>query len=647
MTITRFGSTSSGTGERGPRGFPGTGIEDITFDDNNDGSVTINITMTDATTYGPFTGTLVSDNIIALNKLSLTGTSEGEKLIVKNSGGNTIFQVNTINNTTTMVNATINGVLSALAGATFGPSEVYGHNIDDSTNLLTIRNTNPVNNADRETVLNFQDAINSRSLKLNNTGQFTTDATLLPVGSSVNLGSAGARFAQIHGQRLFIAGNTADTPSLSVTYSSDNLDSLVLIENTHAVSSNVAAGINFKNTSASARFYLINIGFLMTGASLVPTADNSFDLGSFAFDFYWRDLSISRNIRSKTAMGIFCGANEVMNFANGQITTRRNIIPSADDIDLGTADNPFNEIFANVLNLNGLSSNNATITNTLTTTSVRLADGTLAAPSLTFQSSPDTGFFITAGNDIRVALDGVLAWRFTSQNTICHSHLIPSLTADNRDLGGSSNFWNNVFATRFRAASSGAWGPRFTFNSDIDTGMYSQVADTLGFATGGEPRLLISAGECKFYNNIVPEVDNSKSIGNGSFAFDDVSAYGFTTISDANKKEEIEDADLGLEFINQLRPVSYKYIGGRSGRKHYGLIAQEVEDVLVDNLISTTNFAPLIKHPKVDVDDEVIPDEFDYALRYTEFIAPMIKAIKELKLMVETLQTQLDDLLNN
>ena len=52
--------------------------------------------------------------------------------------------------------------------------------------------------------------------------------------------------------------------------------------------------------------------------------------------------------------------------------------------------------------------------------------------------------------------------------------------------------------------------------------------------------------------------------------------------SDRRLKDNIEPTTLGLEFINELTPVSYNWIdtNERDNKNHEGLIAQDVETVL-------------------------------------------------------------------
>ena len=118
---------------------------------------------------------------------------------------------------------------------------------------------------------------------------------------------------------------------------------------------------------------------------------------------------------------------------------------------------------------------------------------------------------------------------------------------------------------------------------------------------------------------------------------------GTINTSDQRLKTDILSSDLGLEFINKLNPVSYKFIeGGKEivdgdpvsvpgNRTHYGLIAQEVKQVLEQTNIE--DFAGWVLLDKENPDSE-------QALRYEEFISPLIKAVQELTARVKALEEQ-------
>ena len=82
-------------------------------------------------------------------------------------------------------------------------------------------------------------------------------------------------------------------------------------------------------------------------------------------------------------------------------------------------------------------------------------------------------------------------------------------------------------------------------------------------------------------------------------------------------------------FINKLNPVSYKRTDGTSGRTHYGFEAQEVEQALTDIGKTTKEFGG------VTIDKE------NYFLRFSQFTAPLTKAVQELSAEVETLKAEI------
>jgi hypothetical protein len=139
-------------------------------------------------------------------------------------------------------------------------------------------------------------------------------------------------------------------------------------------------------------------------------------------------------------------------------------------------------------------------------------------------------------------------------------------------------------------------------------------------------------------------------LGASDYPFRNVYAASYIQHSDRNLKDNIVDTPFGLEFVEKLHPVQYKFkdytytVNSNTDeteepeiktqtyvRPHQGFIAQEVEEVLqgmgIDN-------ACLIKN------------EY-YSLRYSEFIAPLTKAIQELSAKVKLLEQEISVLKNN
>ncbi len=192
--------------------------------------------------------------------------------------------------------------------------------------------------------------------------------------------------------------------------------------------------------------------------------------------------------------------------------------------------------------------------------------------------------------------------------------------------------------------------------------------------------------------NYKPVSGNTYDIGSSIFTVRNIySANAVIVGSDRRLKTDIEDTPLGLGFINALHPVAYKLIVGdrtmtmeqetdengeplfidvqdgteqvrvgtdehgepifeerpvmrrepklkeavttRPGaRTHYGLIAQEVKETL-DSVAPGVDFAGWVLEDKNDPDSQ-------QALRYEQFIAPLIKAVQEQQAQIEALKAE-------
>ena len=170
---------------------------------------------------------------------------------------------------------------------------------------------------------------------------------------------------------------------------------------------------------------------------------------------------------------------------------------------------------------------------------------------------------------------------------------------------------------------------------------------------------------------IRPAGNATQSLGTSSKRFSTVyAASSVISTSDKNKKHDIKmlNDETVTKIIRNCIPKSYKFDDGTSNRTHTGLIAQDIEELLNQLDIDTKDFAGFIKSPRVKEIEEVVLDEegnpvldengnektkvrvetiegeYDYALRYEEFISPLIKFVqlqdKEISEMKETLKQQ-------
>lgn len=170
----------------------------------------------------------------------------------------------------------------------------------------------------------------------------------------------------------------------------------------------------------------------------------------------------------------------------------------------------------------------------------------------------------------------------------------------------------------------------------------------VNLATGGTQRIIMNATQ--FY----PNTDSGMNLGKSGNRWVDVWATnGTIQTSDEREKVSIRPSDLGLTFVRALTPIAWVWansdspavtetrfnedgteyehvlreaISRRYRRPHYGLSAQQVRATL--DRLGITDFAGYIHDPETD----------SYALRYSEFIGPIIAAIQELATAVEQLQ---------
>ena len=168
--------------------------------------------------------------------------------------------------------------------------------------------------------------------------------------------------------------------------------------------------------------------------------------------------------------------------------------------------------------------------------------------------------------------------------------------------------------------------------------------------------------------------DGSLNLGNGSHRWAVVYAKtGSINTSDRNEKNTIADIDpeQAEKLIMGLKPSTFKFNDGTSGRTHWGLISQDIEELLPQIGMSDLDFAGFIKTPKTEDYYEDVPEtvtdeetgeektvtrkelktrtvegEYIYSLRYDEFIAPLICMVQKQQKQIENLERRLSALEN-
>ena len=322
-----------------------------------------------------------------------------------------------------------------------------------------------------------------------------------------------------------------------------------------------------------------------------------------------------------------------------------------------------------------------------------------SSPTMSFahRATSNTGSFLWANgssggtNLLTLSSDGTLTVR---------NDLLPG-TDSSYDLGSTSNLFANCYTDAIYLNNDAVWGDH-NIAYVLAAKNYTRIGATSGSATGNGYIYVYRDGNLET-RNIFPNDDNSFDIGTSSLRYDDIYATN-TTIQSSSRdlKENISTSDLGLEFINKLKPVSYNW--KTKTRMHYGFIAEDIGEILQERknecafyidsefkekpkyLKAVEEFEHKIVSDKKGVDDhnEKLKQDYETAmqeyinkedkslltkpiqpkykkfvpfdrpqeskyhkgLRMVELLCPLTKAIQELSEIVTKQQQQIDSLLN-
>ena len=186
-----------------------------------------------------------------------------------------------------------------------------------------------------------------------------------------------------------------------------------------------------------------------------------------------------------------------------------------------------------------------------------------------------------------------------------------------------------------------------TYDIDLSTGGNNTLIGAYAHTSAADSSNQICLGY-----NVLSAGDSNFTFGTASS--DSNIANGATTItapSDVRLKEDIQDEVVGLDFINELRPVTFRWKKAKdvppelkvhdpdseervmNGKYNHGFVAQEVKEVIDNN--------PDIKEGF----DMWYEDETDGRQRIGEgALVPMLtKAVQELSAKVEVLEKQLNN----
>jgi hypothetical protein len=219
-----------------------------------------------------------------------------------------------------------------------------------------------------------------------------------------------------------------------------------------------------------------------------------------------------------------------------------------------------------------------------------------------------------------------------SQNTATgHSSLSHNTGSNNTAVGYQSL---SSTTTGSQNTAVGSFSLQYHISGWGNTAVGNMAGDTI---TTGSNNTFVGDGADAALNNLTnataigsqATVDASNHVRIGDTHVTQIGgAVAWSNLSDARAKRDIRELDLGLDFVLALRPVQFRMIEG-DGRADLGFLAQDVEAVLGDgyNILSVGGDA-----------------ERTLALRYTDFIAPLVKAVQEQQAQIATQRDEIAQL---
>jgi hypothetical protein len=220
----------------------------------------------------------------------------------------------------------------------------------------------------------------------------------------------------------------------------------------------------------------------------------------------------------------------------------------------------------------------------------------------------------------------------------------------------SGNGWNNSGLEGQATGSSGEWNFGVHGLSFAGSGTTVENHGVAGRASGPGINYGVYGAAWDGVENYAGYFDG-ETVVNGTLTVNgDINYTGSSTqTSDRNLKENIMPLQNGLSTIMKLNPTTYNFRGNGeykglklSSGLHYGLIAQEVEEVLpslVKNKRHTYSEVQSEGHgPDATTESEIKKTMEFKTMNYTELIPVLIKGMQEQQAEIERLKKEIEEL---
>lgn len=219
--------------------------------------------------------------------------------------------------------------------------------------------------------------------------------------------------------------------------------------------------------------------------------------------------------------------------------------------------------------------------------------------------------------------------------------------------------WNGRHHVKISTGPGSAPGIEIAANKPNSTSVYSSDynaeirMETYDWSYMGSPipqyalSIFSDFCTCIGYSEDAFSIPDAKSSNYLRFDANGIRAYGtgyvstgVVVTSDRNEKKSIQlqPTQYSLVFDN-LKPVIFKYNNGTSDRYHTGLIAQDVEEAVIESGLSTKDFAAIC----YQIDSET-NEKKEYGIRYEELVSMCIYEIQKNKARIKELEDRLKEI---
>ncbi len=285
-------------------------------------------------------------------------------------------------------------------------------------------------------------------------------------------------------------------------------------------------------------------------------------------------------------------------------------------------------------------------------TGVALGSGALATQNASYGNNTALGYRALNANttsqyNVSVGTDSLLANTTSDANTAVGADALK----DNNGAGASNTAVGyQVLLQNDTASNNSGYGYRSLYSNTTgadNTGcgrfaLYNNTTGSNNTGIGHGAGSLWPNGTTTGSNNTslghdaspsANDSDNQVTLGNSSVASIRCQVQSISALSDRRDKKDIQELPIGLDFINDLKPVKFVWNmrdGAKIGIQEVGFVAQELDECQIN--FNAEEYLNLVLKEN--------PDKLEAT--YGKLVPVLVKAVQELSVEVNHLKEKLN-----